>query len=933
VNDCSPSIEQALEEAEKFLRAGEVVHALTRYCDAITLHERHRDDAFDYGIATARTLAALIMVDNGGLAFADRARIMLEDAIRDWRRSDSDERLQSLATCMRLQAKLARMVGGAADALHGFDIALVLCKAVLRGESDPDCVDVVRMQPDDALEMIAECAEMLHACDAVVATNVGNFLSLVAQIGVEIAVTHAVMGDARTAVSWLEVPYRVLPYVRDQPWLAVVVQSYSAYTLAIGEFVREAEELYGPDGTGRMNAPEFVLAGERLEELSEMLPSDGAAFGNQGFESRLGAVRGIIESGFALAQRDEIRSELEALLAMPEYERDAEARAVALITSAQFSLAVDQNPAAAEAALAEAIALLSAREALMALHMCHKLLGVALIRRGAFEQASREVGAAFEILMRLLGESDGAEFQAEWYSAFSEIFGLVAEILHGRGALPPAIWFAKLAVAGAMRQLAHTAKLIPALGEDGSISGVHTRSVTNLVRFLAEDGRLGEALFFDHLDEDGGVLPRLANSTQDELERIPMTPAEQRHTASFPERIRRFAIPENAGCWERLLQEAADDLTAEARPAAETQQFVRAQFDRFAASIPWDGSTAFLHYTTQPRSLRIAVTIQNCVHMVNVPIERERLARNLFSFLNAYSKPWRPHYMLGAANPYVWLIAPIREVLERAGIRRLVIATTGVLRYFPFAALHDGSAFLVERFLLASWSVAAGNVLRDALVAAPRIALLGRTIPSDEHGLPALWSVAGELDAIADAALSDGSANSVDVHLDPAFTSAALTEALYRANVVHVASHFVADPAHAAESWLLLGDGTQWRLADLTAPATGPRPLDVDMLTLSACETGLPAGTDPAVSPVEVFHTLGVRSVISTLWPVFSESTGQVMAKLYRCIFDEGLDKAQALRRAQLMLLRGEGSERFTHPHYWAPFMLSGNWLGLSPRN
>ena len=38
------------------------------------------------------------------------------------------------------------------------------------------------------------------------------------------------------------------------------------------------------------------------------------------------------------------------------------------------------------------------------------------------------------------------------------------------------------------------------------------------------------------------------------------------------------------------------------------------------------------------------------------------------------------------------------------------------------------------------------------------------------------------------------------------------------------------------------------------------------------------------------------------------------------------ISKAKALRQAQLNLLQTEDSP-YSHPYYWAPFVLLGNWL------
>ena len=150
--------------------------------------------------------------------------------------------------------------------------------------------------------------------------------------------------------------------------------------------------------------------------------------------------------------------------------------------------------------------------------------------------------------------------------------------------------------------------------------------------------------------------------------------------------------------------------------------------------------------------------------------------------------------------------------------------------------------------------------------------------------------------------------------------------------VVHIASHFRFQPGNETQSYLLLGDGDHLTLAQLINSTN--LFLGVQLLTLSACETGMGDGTE-----VEGFGAMaerqGAEAVIASLWPVADASTKMLMHRFYRNReLSPGKTKLEALREAQLDLLsrtkrhgRSAPPSPYTHPYYWAPFFLMGNWL------
>src|SRR6185436_4949624 len=94
--------------------------------------------------------------------------------------------------------------------------------------------------------------------------------------------------------------------------------------------------------------------------------------------------------------------------------------------------------------------------------------------------------------------------------------------------------------------------------------------------------------------------------------------------------------------------------------------------------------------------------------------------------------------------------------------------------------------------------------------------------------------------------------------------------------------------------------------------------LDADLVTLSACDTGLgkEMGGEGLVGLVRAFQFAGARSVVASLWSVADVSTAMLMERFYTYL-RQGKTKDEALRAAQLDLIRSKKSE-LSHPYHWA---------------
>jgi CHAT domain-containing protein/uncharacterized protein HemY len=339
------------------------------------------------------------------------------------------------------------------------------------------------------------------------------------------------------------------------------------------------------------------------------------------------------------------------------------------------------------------------------------------------------------------------------------------------------------------------------------------------------------------------------------------------------------------------------------------------------------------------------------------PIKAADLNRKINEFRQVVKDPQLDPRPL-AQELYKILIAGMADDLRQANAKTLMWSLDGALRYVPLAALYDGKQYLIEQYRVSVMTLASNTRLKDQPNQEWKAAGFGVTKGFD--GSSALPSVSSELSGIITTKPGDGGVLAGEIELDDQFTQQSMRQMLLkRYPVVHIASHFRFQPGNETQSFLLLGDGGHLTLADLKTSANMFG--GVQLLTLSACNTGVGDGAE-----VEGFGTLaqrqGAKAVVASLWSVADESTSRLMQEFYRIRESSaGIAKLEALREAQLSLLRGTASAtgqpiadralihesiapldapatdapKFTrdpkvpyaHPYYWAPFFLMGNWL------
>ena len=111
-----------------------------------------------------------------------------------------------------------------------------------------------------------------------------------------------------------------------------------------------------------------------------------------------------------------------------------------------------------------------------------------------------------------------------------------------------------------------------------------------------------------------------------------------------------------------------------------------------------------------------------------------------------------------------------------------------------------------------------------------------------------------------------------------------------------------------------------WAFIDfyITSDDSSQIPLDPELVVLSACNSGLgeQSDGDGAAGLSYAFLHAGAKQVVSTLWSVEDEASGELMREFYKGLLEDHSPPAGALRKAQ-MTMAGKG---WAQPFYWAGY-------------
>ncbi len=293
----------------------------------------------------------------------------------------------------------------------------------------------------------------------------------------------------------------------------------------------------------------------------------------------------------------------------------------------------------------------------------------------------------------------------------------------------------------------------------------------------------------------------------------------------------------------------------------------------------------------------------------------ERVFDELLATLNPFVS--QPEALRPNQQFYDWLIRPAKAELEKSGIKTLVFVLDGVLRGVPLSVLHDGEQYLIEKYNLA---LTPGlQLFNPRRIASEKLKVLVGGLTEGRQGFSPLPSVEKEVKKIAEIA-------STDIILNEQFTRTGL-ETRIQSNefpIVHLATHGQFS-SQAEDTFLVTWDElvNVQNLDQLLRKQNQFKTRTIELLILSACQTAL-GDNRAALGLAGVAVRSGASSTLATLWSIQDQSTAELMTQFYEVLNQPNVNKAEALRQAQLSLLH---SPQYQHPFYWAAFVLVGSWL------
>jgi CHAT domain-containing protein len=308
---------------------------------------------------------------------------------------------------------------------------------------------------------------------------------------------------------------------------------------------------------------------------------------------------------------------------------------------------------------------------------------------------------------------------------------------------------------------------------------------------------------------------------------------------------------------------------------------------------------------------------QNYVRALRAKQDPTELARTLFKTVVAPALTTHPDSVTIVPDGSLHLVpfAALRDETDQYWMKSVQISSIPSATVLQRLRSNQRPASPTLPFLGVAFSPAQANQIA-AKGSATRTASFGDH-PLDLRPLPYAQQ------EVAAAAQLFGN-GSVQLTGDRASEELLKSQPLSEFRIIHFAAHGISDLVEPDRSGLLLavengGDDGFWQAREIRRSH-----LTADLVTLSACATGIGRiqGEEGVTNLARNFLVAGAKSVVASLWEADDRFTATLMSHFYKHVA-LGETVAESLRGSQMEMLAEFGGD--TKPYFWAGFTVIGD--------
>ena len=310
-------------------------------------------------------------------------------------------------------------------------------------------------------------------------------------------------------------------------------------------------------------------------------------------------------------------------------------------------------------------------------------------------------------------------------------------------------------------------------------------------------------------------------------------------------------------------------------------------------------------------------------HDINIGFDFNRI---LSGYRNSIYYNVKETFLSTSQNLYNKLIPKLSS-----SINQLIIIPAGRLGIIPFEALLTNSfrkssdytslPYLINQYTVSTqYSTALFTQTKREMKSDGKISLIA-PVEFDNHNLPKLPATATEVDAISEVFTANNLESKILVKED-ASEITIKSNSISSSKYLHFATHGIVNEDKPELSQVFLSSGKS-EDGNLFVGEIYNLMLNADLVTLSACQTGLGKihKGEGIVGLSRALIYSGANNLVVSLWNVADQSTSDLMIDFYSEIIKNHKSYGTALQIAKQKMI---ATNNYSAPYYWASFELIG---------